>query len=127
MVKKININSKEKNTNYFTINFTAPTKHHVFTLKNVKKWLENSIKVNNKENNIADKIKQSISNEDILKISIDKKINFPKKKLTTLVKKFLKIKGAKYYRISSTSPNEFSVILVKQSRILLKLFHYYLI
>ena len=113
MVKKININSKEKNTNYFTINFTAPIKHHVFTLKNVKKWLENSIKVNNKENNITDKIKLSISNEDILEISIDKKINFPKKKLTTLVKKFLKIKGAKYYRISSTSPNEFSVILVK--------------
>ena len=45
MVKKININSKEKNTNYFTINFTAPIKHHVFTLKNVKNGWKIALKL----------------------------------------------------------------------------------
>ena len=37
----------------------------------------------------------NISSENILVISIDKSINFPKRKIRTLVKKFLQIKKAR--------------------------------
>ena len=111
MVKKNN--SKEKTTKDFTIDFNVPIKFHKFTLKSAKKWFENNIKVNNQENASEDKIKLNISSENILVISIDKSINFPKRKIRTLVKKFLKVKGAKYYNVSPTSPNDFKVILVK--------------
>ena len=111
MVKKI---TKEKTTKDFTINFEVPIKHHIFTLKSAKKWLEQNIKVNNLDNNhLEDKMNLSISDKSTLVISIDNTINFTKRHVISLVKKFLKIKKAKYYKISSTSPNDFSVILVK--------------
>ena len=89
MVKKNN--SKEKKTKDFTINFSAPIKGHQFTLKSAKKWLENNIKVNNQENNSENKIKLSISDKNNLIISIDSSINFPKKKISSCIKKFLEI------------------------------------
>ena len=110
MVKKI---TKEKTTKDFTINFEVAIKHHIFTLKSAKKWLEQNIKVNNQENNLEDIMKLTISDKTTLVISIDNTINFTKRHVISLVKKFLKIKKAKYYKISSTSPHDFSVILVK--------------
>ena len=112
MVKKNN--SKEKATKDFTINFEVPIKHHVFTLKSAKKWLEQNIKVKNLDNNdLEDKLKLSISDKTTLIISIDNTINFTKRHIISLVKNFLKIKKAKYYRISPISPNDFSIIAVK--------------
>ena len=108
MVKKNN--SKEKTTKDFTINFEAPIKGHVFTLKSAKKWLEQNIKVNNQENNLEEIMNMSISDKNTLVISIDNTINFTKRNIISLVKKFLKIKKAKYYRISPISPNDFKVI-----------------
>ena len=75
--------------------------------------MENNIKVNNQENNSENKIKLSISDKNNLIISIDSSINFPKKKISSCIKKFLEIKGAKYYRVRSTSSNDFSVIGIK--------------
>lgn len=111
MVKKNN--AKEKTTKDFTIDFNVAIEHHKLTLKSAKKWFENNIKINNQENASEDKIKLSISNENILIISVDKSINFPKRKIRTLVKKFLKIRKAKYYSVSPTSKNDFKVIAIK--------------
>ena len=52
----------------------------------------------------------SIRDKYTLAISIDNTVNFTKRHIRSFVKKFLKIKKAKYYTISSTSPNDFSVI-----------------
>ena len=112
MVKKNN--SKEKTTKDYTINFKDPITFHKFTLKSAKKWLEQNIKVSNLDNNtLEDKIRLSISDKNTLVISIDNTINFPKKKIRSLVKNFLRIKKAKYFTISPTSPNDFSVIAIK--------------
>ena len=111
MVKKTN--SKEKATKDYTINFKVPIEHHVLTLKSAKKYLEQNIKVNNQENNLEDKIRIVISDKNTLIISIDNTINFTKKKIISLIKNFLKIKKAKYYRVFSISPKDFSINGVK--------------
>ena len=104
MVKKV---IPKKKTKEFTINFKKPITAHILTLKCAKKWLEQNI------NKSEEEIKISLLDKNTLEISIDNSINFPKRKIISLVKNFLKIKKAKYYRVSSTSPNDFSVIGVK--------------
>ena len=87
MVKKNNF--KVKPTKDFTINFNDAIKHHAMTLKSAKKWFENNIKINNQNNNLEDKIKLSVTDQNILIISIDKAINFPKKKIIKIFNLFL--------------------------------------
>ena len=111
MVKKNN--PKEKPTKDFTINFNDAIKHHSMTLKSARKWFENNIKINNQNNNLEDKIKFSVNDQNLLIISIDKTINFPKRKIIEFTKKLLKEKKAKYYSVRSISSNDFSVVAVK--------------
>ncbi len=101
--------SKEK-TSDFTVNFGVPIKHHVLTLKSAKKFLEQNIKASYFEEN---KIKLNIIDKESLVISIDNSIKFTKRHIHSLIKNFLKMKKAKYYKVFTTSSNTFSVLGVK--------------
>ena len=93
--------TQKKTIKDFTINFKDPIHHHSLTLNSAKKWLEQNVKHN----------KLSISSKDSLVISIDSTIS--KNRLSSLVKKFLEFKKAKYYTVRYTSPSSLSVVSVK--------------
>ena len=100
---------KEKSSD-FIINFGVPIKHHILTLNSVLKYLEQSIKNKNIEEN---KIKLKKADKESLVISIDNSIKFSKIQINSLIKDFLKIKRAKYYKVFDTSLNTLKVSLVK--------------
>ena len=104
MVKKIN---QEKKSKEYTLNFKRAIENHKLTLKSAKKWFEQNI------NKPEEEIKVSLLDKNSLVISIDNSINFPKKKILSLTKKFLQVKKAKYYSVFPSSKNEFSVVPVK--------------
>ena len=97
---------KKKIIKDFTIDFKDPISRHYLTLNSAKKWLEQHIKS-------EDKIKLSKSSKNTLAISIDNTINFSKRHIRSLIKKFLNIKKAKYHTVRETSPNTLSVVAVK--------------
>ena len=100
---------KEK-FSYFIINFGVAIKHHILTLNSALKFLEQSIKSKNIEEN---KIKLKKADKESLVISIDNSIKFSKRQINSLIKDFLKIKHANYYKVFDTSSNTLKVSLVK--------------
>ena len=77
-------------------------------LNGLKGKLGDSIKINSTE--------KTDNNKNTLVISVDTKLEFSKKYLKYLVKKFLKREGiGKFLTVSSTSPNAYTVKIIKKN------------
>ena len=83
--------------------------------------MEQNMKVNGLKKKLGDTIKLSMTEKkdktkNTLVISVDSTIQFSKRYIRYLVKKFLKREGiAKYLTVSSTAPSAYTVKVIKKN------------
>ena len=112
---------KQKIYKKFTIDFSGPVENNLLTLESALKYLQSNMKLNGLKGKLGDSIKISSTEKtdkakNTLVISVDNSLEFSKKYLKYLVKKFLKREGiGKFLTVSSTSLNAYSVKIIKKN------------
>ncbi len=112
---------KQKSYKRFTVDFNSPVENKLLTLESAKKYMEQNMKVNGLKKKLGDTIKLSMTEKkdktkNTLVISVDSTIQFSKRYIRYLVKKFLKREGiAKYLTVSSTAPSAYTVKVIKKN------------
>ncbi len=112
---------KQKSYKRFTVDFNSPVENKLLTLESAKKYMEQNMKVNGLKKKLGDTIKLSMTEKkdktkNTLVISVDSTIQFSKRYIRYLVKKFLKREGiAKYLTLSATSPSAYTVKVIKKN------------
>ena len=112
---------KQKIYKKYTIDFSGPVDNNVLTLESALKYLQSNMKLNGLKGKLGDSIKISSTEKtdkakNTLVISVDNSLEFSKKYLKYLVKKFLKREGiGKFLTVSSTSLNAYSVKIIKKN------------
>ena len=116
--KKVN---KEISYKKYRINMSSPVENKLLSLEAAIKYLENNIKVNGLKGKLGESIKVSISekkssDKNNILILVDNKIEFSKKYIKYLLKKFLKREGiVNYLSINSSSPNSYTVKVLRKN------------
>ena len=91
------------------------------TLKLVFKYLKTNFKVNGLKGKLGETIKVATTDKkdnrkNTVVISVDNKVQFSKRYIKYLVKKFLRREGiVRYLTVSSTSPNAYTVKVIKKN------------
>ena len=112
---------KQKIYKKYTIDFSGPVDNNLLTLESALKYLQSNMKLNGLKGKLGDSIKISSTEKtdkakNTLVISVDNSLEFSKKYLKYLVKKFLKREGiGKFLTVSSTSLNAFTVKIIKKN------------
>ena len=112
---------KQKIYKKYTIDFSGPVENNLLTLESALKYLQSNMKLNGLKGKLGDSIKISSTEKtdkakNTLVISVDNSLEFSKKYLKYLVKKFLKREGiGKFLTVSSTSLNAYSVKIIKKN------------
>ena len=112
---------KQKTYKKYTIDFNGPVENHLVTLESALKYLQTNMKLNGLKGKLGDSIKinsteKTDKSKNTLVISVDNTLEFSKKYLKYLVKKFLKREGiGKYLTVSSTSPNAYTVKIIQKN------------
>ena len=112
---------KQKIYKKYTIDFSGPVDNNLLTLESALKYLQSNMKLNGLKGKLGDSIKISSTEKtdkakNTLVISVDNSLEFSKKYLKYLVKKFLKREGiGKFLTVSSTSLNAYSVKIIKKN------------
>ena len=105
----------------YTIDFSGPVDNNLLTLESALKYLQSNMKLNGLKGKLGDSIKISSTEKtdkakNTLVISVDNSLEFSKKYLKYLVKKFLKREGiGKFLTVSSTSLNAYTVKIIKKN------------
>ena len=116
--------SKEQpKTSYkvYNVDFNSPCSNNLLTLESAKKYLETNFKVNGLKGKIEGKIKVSMTDKkdkrkNTIVISVDTKLQFSKRYIKYLVKKYLRREGiARFLTVSSTAPNAYTVKVIKKN------------
>ena len=137
MEKKGESKEQPKTTTYkaFSVDLNAPCSHNLLTVESAQKYLQSSFKVNGlrmRETNLEGKkgksdkgdnrpikvsaTEKSDKRKNTLIIQVDNKIKFSKRYIKYLVKKFLRKEGiSKYLTVSATSPNGYTVKVIKKN------------
>ena len=111
---------KQKIYKKYTIDFSGPVDNNLLTLESALKYLQSNMKLNGLKGKLGDSIKISSTEKtdkakNTLVISVDNSLEFSKKYLKYLVKKFLKREGiGKFLTVSSTSLNAYTVKIIKK-------------
>ena len=112
---------KQKIYKKYTIDFSGPVDNNLLTLESALKYLQSNMKLNGLKGKLGDSIKISSTEKtdkakNTLVISVDNSLEFSKKYLKYLVKKFLKREGiGKFLTVSSTSLNAYTVKIIKKN------------
>ena len=112
---------KQKIYKKYTIDFSGPVENNLLTLESALKYLQSNMKLNGLKGKLGDSIKISSTEKtdkakNTLVISVDNSLEFSKKYLKYLVKKFLKREGiGKFLTVSSTSLNAYTVKIIKKN------------
>ena len=112
---------KQKTYKKYTIDFNSPIENNLLTLESVLKYFQSNMKLNGIKGKLGDSIKINATEKtdkakNTLIISVDNKLEFSKKYLKYLVKKFLKREGiGNFLTVSSTSPNAYTVKIIKKN------------
>ena len=112
---------KQKTYKKYTIDFNAPVENNLVTLESALKYMQANMKLNGLKGKLGDSIKinnteKTDKAKNTLVISVDNSLEFSKKYLKYLVKKFLKREGiGKFLTVSSTSPNAYTVKIIKKN------------
>ena len=110
--------TKQKTKTYkkYTIDFSAPLSNNLLTLEGISKYLELNMKVNGLKGKLGDSIKISIADKNNIMIQVESTLEFSKKYLKYLTKKYLKKEGIeKYMTINANSPNGYTVKIIKKN------------
>ena len=112
---------KQKIYKKYTIDFSGPVDNNLLTLESALKYLQSNMKLNGLKGKLGDSIKISSTEKtdkakNTLVISVDNSLEFSKKYLKYLVKKFLKREGiGKFLTVPSTSLNAYTVKIIKKN------------
>ena len=113
--------TKQATYKKFTVDFSNPLENKLLTLESVLKYLQNNMKLNGLKGKLGKSIlinadEKREKNKNNIVISVDSSIKFSKRYIRYLVKKFLKKEGiAKYLTLSATSPNAYTVKVIKKN------------
>ena len=122
MDKKAESKEQPKRTyKVFYVDFNSPCSNNLLTLESATKYLLSNFKVNGLKNKCGESIKVSaIDKKDKRKntiiVQVDNKLQFSKRYIKYLVKKFLRREGiARFLTVSATSPNAYTVKVIKKN------------
>ncbi len=113
--------AKQKNYKRFTVDFNAPVDNNLLTLESALKYMQSNMKINGLKGKLGNTIKINLTdkkdkNKNSLVFSVDTTIQFSKRYIRYLVKKFLKREGiARFLTVSSTAPNAYTVKVIKKN------------
>ncbi len=119
--------SKEQpKTSYkvFNVDFNSPCSNNLLTLEGAEKYLKSNFKINGLKGKLEDKnakIKVAMTDKkdkrkNTIVISVDNKLQFSKRYIKYLVKKYLRREGiARFLTVSSTAPNAYTVKVIKKN------------
>ncbi len=120
--KKDNLkDAKQKTYKKYTVDFNSPVDNNLLTLESALKYMQSNMKINGLKGKLGETIKISITgkkdkNKNTLNVSVDSQLQFSKRYIRYLVKKFLKREGiARFLTVSSTSPNAYTVKVIKKN------------
>ena len=118
--KKENKNlKKEKVYKKFYVDFSEPLDNKLLSIESASKFLNSNIKIDGLKGNLKDIIKINVDekkNKKCLLIQVDNQLQFSKKYIKYLVKKFLKREGiVNYLTVLSNSPNSYAVKVLKNN------------
>lgn len=114
---------EEKQMTYkkFTVDFNSPVDNNLLTLESACKYLQTNMKINGLKGKLGDFIKINMTDKkdktkNTLVVSVANSVQFSKRYIRYLVKKFLKREGiARYLTVASTSPNAYTVKVIKKN------------
>jgi large subunit ribosomal protein L22e len=113
--------AKQKSYKKYTVDFNSPVDNNLLTLESALKYMQSNMKNNGLKGKLGNTIKISITgkkdkNKNTLIVSVDSQLQFSKRYIRYLVKKFLKREGiARFLTVSSTSPNAYTVKVIKKN------------
>ena len=124
MDKKAASDQKEKakvTYKVYSVDFNSPCSNNLLTLESAEKYLKTNFKVNGLKGKLGETIKVATTDKkdnrkNTVVISVDNKVQFSKRYIKYLVKKFLRREGiVRYLTVSSTSPNAYTVKVIKKN------------
>ena len=124
MSSKVATDAKEKpkvTYKVFTVDFNSPCSNNLLTLESAEKYLKSNFKVNGLKGKLGETIKVATTDKkdnrkNTVVVSVDNKVQFSKRYIKYLVKKFLRREGiVRYLTVSSTSPNAYTVKVIKKN------------
>ena len=125
MEKKAESKEQPKATyKVFNVDFNSPCSNNLLTLEGAQKYLSTNFKVNGLKLKADDKnakIKVAMTDKkdkrkNTIVISVDNKLQFSKRYIKYLVKKYLRREGiARFLTVSSTAPNAYTVKVIKKN------------
>ena len=80
---------KAKTYKKYTIDFSAPISNNLLTLESISKYLQLNLKINGLKGKLGDSIKISIADKNNIMIQVANTLEFSKKYLKYLTKKYL--------------------------------------
>jgi len=117
--KENKILPKEKVYKKFFVDFSEPLDNKLLSIESAMKYLNSNMKIDGLKGNLKDFIKISVDdkrNKKCLLIQVDNQMQFSKKYIKYLVKKFLKREGiVKYLTVLSSSPNSYEIKVLKNN------------
>ena len=105
----------------YSVDFNSPCSNNLLTLESAEKYLKSNFKVNGLKGKLGETIKVATTDKkdnrkNTVVISVDNKVQFSKRYIKYLVKKFLRREGiVRYLTVSSTSPNAYTVKVIKKN------------
>ena len=120
--KKDNVKEEKQRTyKKYTVDFNSPVENNLLTLESATKYMQSNMKINGLKGKLGNLIKINMTEKkdrtkNTLAISVDSSLQFSKRYIRYLVKKFLKREGiARFLTVSSTSPNAYTVKVIKKN------------
>jgi large subunit ribosomal protein L22e len=118
-IKENKTSKKEKVYKKYFVDFSDPLDNKLLSIESAMKYLNSNMKIDGLKGNLKDFIKISVDdkrNKKCLLIQVDNQMQFSKKYIKYLVKKFLKREGiVKYLTVLSNSPNSYEVKVLKNN------------
>ena len=125
MEKKAESKEQPKATyKVFNVDFNSPFSNNLLTLEGAQKYLATNFKVNGLKLKADDKnakIKVAMTDKkdkrkNTIVISVDNKLQFSKRYIKYLVKKYLRREGiARFLTVSATAPHAYTVKVIKKN------------
>ena len=108
--------TKQKTYKKYNIDFTAPISNNLLTLESISRYLEVNMKLNGLKGKLGDSIKINIADKNNIIIQVENTLEFSKRYIKYLTKKYLKKEGIeKYMTINASSPNGYVVKIIKKN------------
>ena len=111
----------KKSYKVFNVDFNSPCSNNLLTLEGAQKYLLANFKVKGLKGKCGETIKVAMTDKkdkrkNTIVVSVDNKLQFSKRYIKYLVKKYLRREGiARFLTVSSTAPNAYTVKVIKKN------------